>query len=366
MSHEVYANCMKIAGKAGMNKSIARFPDVCLSPPSPPAGPIPVPYPDTSFSTDLEQGSQTVALGGEPAALAQQSYYQPSALGDEAATRSFGMNVVTHQITGKTYFQSWSMDVLIEGKNVCRHLDMTTSNHGSDPPGTPPNATTETATMELIAANKCPCCGGPLHENQKDDAGRPLETIKQDDYYAGKRDAVIKKIAEFPAWAKDHPDELKKEITLKFGAPVYDAVTGPRDVLAKLEEERAKEIYDRLKAAEDADCPNLHKPRDVGCGTHFKTPTTRRSMPGKKGKMTPGQWAREIEFTDGVRNAALAAARDKFPDKNIPPNDQVNHMTPLDAGGCPKSVNNMIPDGALSEKCRTIDRLQGALQGRKT
>lgn len=138
MTHDVFANMMEIAGKGDVNKSIARFPDVCLSPPSPPAGPVPVPYPDTSFSTDLKKGSVTVLLGGKPAALAQKSYYKPSALGNEAATRSFGASVVTHQITGKTYFKAWSMDVKIEGKAVCRHLDITTSNHGSDPPGTPP------------------------------------------------------------------------------------------------------------------------------------------------------------------------------------------------------------------------------------
>jgi hypothetical protein len=34
-------------------------------------------------------------------------------------------------ITGKTYFISWSMDVKIEGQNVDRHTDMTTSNHAS-------------------------------------------------------------------------------------------------------------------------------------------------------------------------------------------------------------------------------------------
>jgi uncharacterized Zn-binding protein involved in type VI secretion len=139
VSHNVFANTLEIAGKGDVNKSIARFPDVCLSPPSPPAGPIPVPYPNTSFSTDLKEGSVTVLLGGQPAALAQQSYYKPSALGNEAATRSFGASVVTHQITGKTYFQAWSMNVKIEGKAVCRHLDITTSNHGSAPPGTPPS-----------------------------------------------------------------------------------------------------------------------------------------------------------------------------------------------------------------------------------
>src|SRR5262249_36689914 len=158
-SHKVFANLWQIAAKSGNNQSLARFPDVCLSPPSPPAGPIPIPYPDTSFSSDLKEGSDTVKIGGEPAALAQQSYYQPSTLGNEAATRSFGASVITHQITGKTYFQAWSMDVKIEGKNVCRHIDITTSNHGSYPGGTPPLPTKEQQTaLDRMAETdpKCP------------------------------------------------------------------------------------------------------------------------------------------------------------------------------------------------------------------
>src|SRR5262245_11740413 len=162
MPHNVYANGMEIAGKSGANKSIARFPDVCMSPPSPPAGPIPVPYPDTSMSGDLKDGSQTVKLKGESGCLAQQSYYKPSTLGDEAATRSFGANVVTHQITGKTYFQAWSMDVKIEGKNACRHFDISTSNHASGGTTTAPSMTLEEQAA-LIAAGICPCCKGPVH-----------------------------------------------------------------------------------------------------------------------------------------------------------------------------------------------------------
>src|SRR5438067_12813427 len=62
MGCEVYANDDEIACKAGDGKVIAAFPDVCLSPPSPPAGPIPVPYPDTSFSKDMQNGSKTVMI----------------------------------------------------------------------------------------------------------------------------------------------------------------------------------------------------------------------------------------------------------------------------------------------------------------
>ena len=73
MTKNVFAGTWEIAAENGMNKSIARFPDVCMSPPSPPAGPIPIPYPDTSFSNNLKSGSSTVKIGGNGAALAQQS-----------------------------------------------------------------------------------------------------------------------------------------------------------------------------------------------------------------------------------------------------------------------------------------------------
>src|SRR5215468_6730558 len=129
MGCEVYANGNEIACKAGDGKVIAAFPDVCLSPPSPPAGPIPVPYPDTSFSKDMKEGSKTVAIKGKEVMLKDQSYYKTAPLGDEAATNSFGANVMSHVITGKTYFVAWSMDVKFEGQNVDRHIDLTTSNH---------------------------------------------------------------------------------------------------------------------------------------------------------------------------------------------------------------------------------------------
>lgn len=140
MSVTVYANGSEVACKAGGGKVIAEFPDVCLSPPSPPAGPVPIPYPATSFAKDMQGGSKTVQIGGKEIMLKDQSFYKTSPLGNEAATRSFGANVVTHVITGKTYFTSWSMDVKIEGKNVDRHMDLATSNHGSQGPGTPPSS----------------------------------------------------------------------------------------------------------------------------------------------------------------------------------------------------------------------------------
>jgi len=169
MGCDVYANGDEIACKAGDGKVIAAFPDVCLTPPPPPAGPIPVPYANTSFSKDMKDGSVTVKIGSKEVMLKDQSYYNTSPLGDEAATKAQGAGVITHVITGKTYFSAWSMDVKFEGKNVDRHTDITTSNHAS-PLGnasTPMPNTAKYSPVQQSAVvegkHKCECCGGAAH-----------------------------------------------------------------------------------------------------------------------------------------------------------------------------------------------------------
>ena len=160
MSINVFANGNAVACKAGNDKVIAAFPDVCLSPPSPPAGPIPVPYPDSSFSKDMKKGSKSVKVKRKEAMLKDKSFYKSSPLGDEAATKSFGSGVISHVITGKTYFVAWSMDVKFEGKNVDRHLDLTTSNHAcpmANEQLTLPGLETST-TPPIDEDELCPCC----------------------------------------------------------------------------------------------------------------------------------------------------------------------------------------------------------------
>jgi hypothetical protein len=98
VGRNVFANGLEVSGKASTNRSIAAMPDVCLSPPGPPAGPLPIPYPNTAFAKD---------------------------------TRSFSMNVVSHNITGPMKFAAWSMDVMVEGANATRFMDLTTHNHGN-------------------------------------------------------------------------------------------------------------------------------------------------------------------------------------------------------------------------------------------
>jgi len=146
MSNEVYANGREVSCKAAAGKSICAFPDVCLSPPSPPAGPVPIPYPNTGMSTDTSDGSKTVQISGKEVMLKDSSSFQKST-GDEAATKSLGMGVITHNITGKVYFTAWSMDVKIEGENAVRHMDMMTHNSQSSPANTGPWPYMDMASM---------------------------------------------------------------------------------------------------------------------------------------------------------------------------------------------------------------------------
>jgi len=100
MGCEVYANGMTIACKAADGKTIAAMPDVCLSPPTPPAGPVPIPYPNTAMASDTTKGSKTVQIGGQEVMLKRKSTFKKSS-GDEAATKTLGMGVVSHQIQGE-------------------------------------------------------------------------------------------------------------------------------------------------------------------------------------------------------------------------------------------------------------------------
>lgn len=131
MADEVYANGMEVSCKAGSTKSIAAFPDVCFTPPQTPPTPmgVPIPYPNTGVDSDTSDGSTSVKISGEEVMLKSKSFFKTSS-GDEAgSTPKKGM--INSKISGKVYFTAWSMDVMFEGENAVRHLDLTTHNHGS-------------------------------------------------------------------------------------------------------------------------------------------------------------------------------------------------------------------------------------------
>jgi hypothetical protein len=196
MSKNVFANGREISGKKDDNKSVASVPDVCLSPPSPPAGPVPIPYPNTAQASDTSEGSKTVKIGGGEVGLKNSSNYKKST-GNEAATKTLGMGVISHNIQGKLKHAAWSMDVKVEGHNVIRHMDMVTQNHMNCPqvPGIdlaaqqPPTGDPECVELEILSriavANDLP--GGVLppdvvHATASDSNGNNYRAAQPGDY----------------------------------------------------------------------------------------------------------------------------------------------------------------------------------------
>lgn len=328
MAGEVYANNNAIAGKAGGGKVIASFPDVCLSPPSPPAGPVPIPYPDTSFSKDLKNGSKTVKINRKEAALKDKSFYKTSPLGDEAATRSFGANVLSHVITGKTYFAAWSMDVKFEGKNVVRHIDITTSNHASHPAGVAvPNPNLEAMTWAQLEneTGKCACCGGTQHST-----GRQMTMAGW--YGMNKKDASGKLTQD----AKDKRREYRQMV--------------------------------RDKDARGCGCRVFPEPP---CNVFRETTQAERdaiNLQYRSLKRCTGYREQILNVPPTADCRASAAAAGHAPntpayDDHIRDRRQVNHLTPRSAGGCPIGDGNLSAHDNLCGDCQDIDKKFTEWQG---
>lgn len=137
MGTNVYANGDEICCKSADGKTTIAFPDTCWTPPTPPAGPLPVTYPNSASPSSLKKGSSTVRIKRSAIALTDRSYFSTST-GNEPATPALQKGLLTRKIKGKTYFKQWSMNVKVEGKGVCRNLDLMTHNHGGTPGNTAP------------------------------------------------------------------------------------------------------------------------------------------------------------------------------------------------------------------------------------
>jgi hypothetical protein len=134
MGDKVFINSRAAVHKGSSGKSIA-FPDVCLCPPPSPAGPIPTPLPNTVQAADLAGGASSVLVEGNP--VGKRTSFFKKSTGNEVA-QSTGGGVISHVVQGKAYFQSYSMNVMIEGEEAVRHADLLTHNHAGQPGNTPP------------------------------------------------------------------------------------------------------------------------------------------------------------------------------------------------------------------------------------
>jgi hypothetical protein len=73
------------------------------------------------------------------------------------------------------FFAAWSMDVKVEGENVVRHLDMTTHNHGSDPPNSPPMAHIDAMSKSVLKA-----CEKEVERGKKACAGQDTDNCSDE------------------------------------------------------------------------------------------------------------------------------------------------------------------------------------------
>jgi hypothetical protein len=108
-------NIMGFAHKGSSGMSLV-FPDVCKTPT--PAGPVPIPYPNLGKSGDTLQGTTTVTADGQMI-MVKGAKYLPTT-GDEAGSAGGVLSGVFKQ---ECEFLMYSMDVMIEGNNVCRMSD---------------------------------------------------------------------------------------------------------------------------------------------------------------------------------------------------------------------------------------------------
>ena len=178
MANQVFANNMEVSCKAAAGKSVCAFPDVCFTPPTTPVTPpgVPIPYPNTGMASDCTSGSSSVKISGQEVMLKNKSYFKRS-MGDEAGCAP-KKGVMTSVNMGKVYFTMWSMDVKVEGENVVRMMDMTTHNHASSPPNSPPWAYLDTMAIQVNNTSD-PC------KTTRDDVKAKCEKHQTNNTYTG-------------------------------------------------------------------------------------------------------------------------------------------------------------------------------------
>src|SRR5262245_1807570 len=104
------------------------FPDVCKTP-APPAPPIPIPYPNIAMSSDTANGATTVLSDGNPTCVKDSNFKMST--GDEAGSL---LGVASNKFKGKAEFVNFPFEVLFEGKNVARAMDLMLHNDKNTPP----------------------------------------------------------------------------------------------------------------------------------------------------------------------------------------------------------------------------------------
>jgi hypothetical protein len=102
------------------------MPDVCKTPSPPPAGTVPVPYPNTGMLNQATNASTKVKFVNKEVITLKSKI--PQSMGDEAGTLGGAVSGIN---MGEVAFKKGSSKVKIEGQ-PCIHLTSMTSHNGTN------------------------------------------------------------------------------------------------------------------------------------------------------------------------------------------------------------------------------------------
>lgn len=112
---------LTLCHKGSNGISTATVPDVCKTP----SPPVPVPYPNIAFSSDLVKGTTTVFADGGNMCANYGSEFMKST-GDEPGVAG---GILSSTFIKETTWITYSFDVKLEGKGACRLTDKMFHNH---------------------------------------------------------------------------------------------------------------------------------------------------------------------------------------------------------------------------------------------
>ncbi|NVB43308.1 hypothetical protein G6O69_36120 [Pseudenhygromyxa sp. WMMC2535] len=215
--------------------------------------------------------------------------------------------------------------LVVKGKNLCRHLDIATSNHDS-PGNTPPMAAVGSTSVSGAGGGnedqpRCECCGQPLHEGQKNEDRSPAPVVSEDEWYC------LDELPEIEQAIDDLPDvHASNKKGLKRLRHREDKLIARWE---KLEQRKAA-----VSRARELGCKSLPEPP---CNVYRVTP------PGSTEKIEHewGEYRKDYQIKYGYL-----------------PESKTNHRVPQAAGGCPGnefSEGNLIHDTELSDECMKVD-----------
>lgn len=300
--------------KGSMGVAKCTVPDVCKTPS--PGGPVPVPYPViVSMSSDLAKGTKTVKVdGSNPAAVKGSEFSRCT--GDEPGTAG-GVKSSTNM--KEATWLLYSFDVKMDGKNACRLSDKMMMNHGNTVCLAGEGQVTVDGTEVTIG--KCPCCGGDQHMQ-----GEP---ISMEEWYEENQGGSQNKINEVKALIEQCSDTERR----KAGCSCYKRKpktrllpTPPCNVFYR-PTNKSTYTEDKAKITEDYDA--------AASELRVKLGVTPRSE-----IMGPNQ--------SSPRSAKQA--------ERWQATQQLNHLVPKSAGGCPAGTGNIEANERLCNVCRSKDK----------